>query len=70
MIKNITLVVCNYPFGQGGVNPRPLLNPIFQSHGWKGERISNCANHELIFNQTLSNFITSNYGKEMLQKDP
>jgi hypothetical protein len=37
------------------------LNPIFQNH---------CANHELIFNQTLSNFITSNCGKEMLQKDP
>jgi hypothetical protein len=36
----------------------------------RGERISKCANHELIFNQTSSNFITSNCGKEMLQKDP
>jgi hypothetical protein len=56
--------------GKRRENPRPLLNPISQNHGGERERISKCAKHELIFNQTLSNFITSNCGKEMLQKDP
>jgi hypothetical protein len=36
----------------------------------RGERVSKCANYELIFNQTLNNFITSKDGKVMLQKDP
>jgi hypothetical protein len=59
MTKGITLIECNYHFGQGGEKTLDLswtLSPKTMDKGGEGEQL--CKTW-VIFNQTLSNLITS-----------
>jgi hypothetical protein len=70
MTKSITLVVCNYHFGQGGSEPYTSLESYLLSTLVKGESLSKGASHDQTFGTKLSNLLTYNYREETLLNGP